>query len=609
MTLIAKTLQTLANFTRFQGKENFMEFMNDFLEKEASTMKQYLKEISSPLSKDQCYSKFDDYIDVCKNLSILHTLFTESLTKVAPLSQRMERLQRILDGISSHLSQPVTSMPPYSRQASMPIPSASVVTVNGHRNNVVEVERPGFQSLQRNVFRFNDPTVASVTVVSGSGNGTLHLHGGGAEGSASPKASTLPRNAHLMAPPVANTNGNLSAPGRRTAIDLTTNDDYVMFSALNQSADGGASGPNPPSRPAASANHYGSTFNVKNGGMAKYERVLGLQPQNKPTAASVAAAANANLDEFIDSLQYVDESPDANSGGEGDNNTQGSQVSISQLSTVASSGYQSFATYSQSSSPVDPTISSSGQEATNNGGHRSASFRQTSVSTSPTNPSTATSPNNNNNNEHSSAAIAFTNPIYNLRTKATTPLPRSYATAYGYESVLNRTPSCEDVHQAVMSVAPRVTLISNGGGCGSSSSPNNNSLSSGTMSRPRISSSSSDSASCLTTPPHERRLFISTAPRTNPRCVYPSPVPSQHQVSPVESNNAADSQYVALRRKGRKSSVSSTQNSRSRLYDSSSSDSDYDQLPSTRFRDRNVKRGSRIALDRFSNPKSLDEVS
>ena len=59
-----------------------MEFMNDFLEKEAVPMKQFLKDISSPLSKEQCYSKFDDYIDVCKNLSILYTLLSESLTKV-----------------------------------------------------------------------------------------------------------------------------------------------------------------------------------------------------------------------------------------------------------------------------------------------------------------------------------------------------------------------------------------------------------------------------------------------------------------------------------------------------------------------------------------------
>jgi len=44
--LVAKTLQTLANFTRFQGKENFMEFMNDFLEREAASMKSFLKIIS-----------------------------------------------------------------------------------------------------------------------------------------------------------------------------------------------------------------------------------------------------------------------------------------------------------------------------------------------------------------------------------------------------------------------------------------------------------------------------------------------------------------------------------------------------------------------------------
>ena len=58
----------------------------------------------------------------------------------------------------------------------------------------------------------------------------------------------------------------------------------LQWNSANQS--GGASGPNPPSRPAASvsANHYSSTFNVKYRRMAKYERVLGLQSQNRPTA-------------------------------------------------------------------------------------------------------------------------------------------------------------------------------------------------------------------------------------------------------------------------------------------------------------------------------------
>lgn len=46
LTLVAKTLQTLANFTRFQGKEAFMEFLNDFLEQEAPNMKIFLRAIS-----------------------------------------------------------------------------------------------------------------------------------------------------------------------------------------------------------------------------------------------------------------------------------------------------------------------------------------------------------------------------------------------------------------------------------------------------------------------------------------------------------------------------------------------------------------------------------
>ena len=100
LTLVAKTLQTLANFTRFQGKENFMEFMNDFLEKEALPMKQLLKDISSPLSKEQCYSKFDDYIDVCKNLSILYTLLSESLTKVTLTLHLVAQFDEIFTGLA-----------------------------------------------------------------------------------------------------------------------------------------------------------------------------------------------------------------------------------------------------------------------------------------------------------------------------------------------------------------------------------------------------------------------------------------------------------------------------------------------------------------------------
>lgn len=92
-----------------------------------------------------------------------------------------------------------------------------------------------FQSLQRNVFRFNDPTAASrasqvpLTPPMNT-NGRHHVADIADAASVETKAATLPRNAQLMAPPAS------AAPGRRTAIDLSTNDDYVMFSALSQSA-------------------------------------------------------------------------------------------------------------------------------------------------------------------------------------------------------------------------------------------------------------------------------------------------------------------------------------------------------------------------------------
>jgi RAS protein activator-like 2 len=73
------------------------------------------------------------------------------------------------------------------------------------------------------------------------------------------------------------------------------------------------------------------------------------QPNNNYNIAKTnnQASANGNLDELSDLLRYADDEVSESKS------QKGSQISISQLSNVASSGYQSFAAYSQSSSPVD----------------------------------------------------------------------------------------------------------------------------------------------------------------------------------------------------------------------------------------------------------------
>lgn len=83
LTLIAKTLQTLANFTKFSGKENFMEFMNVFITEKTDEMQKYLEEISEPpklSEKVQTASNqdIDNEIDFGKELSCLHLYLEES---------------------------------------------------------------------------------------------------------------------------------------------------------------------------------------------------------------------------------------------------------------------------------------------------------------------------------------------------------------------------------------------------------------------------------------------------------------------------------------------------------------------------------------------------
>ncbi|VDM95381.1 unnamed protein product [Thelazia callipaeda] len=84
LTLIAKTLQTLANFTKFGGKEHYMDFMNDFVEREWDNMHKFLMKISSmPINSDVNSGEngWNISVDIGKEVSLLYSYLDELWTQ------------------------------------------------------------------------------------------------------------------------------------------------------------------------------------------------------------------------------------------------------------------------------------------------------------------------------------------------------------------------------------------------------------------------------------------------------------------------------------------------------------------------------------------------
>ena len=107
LTLIAKTLQTLANFTRYEGKENSMEFLNPLLEEESSAMRTFLRQISSPLAEDGWIPNLSipvEKSELGRHLSCLHTILSENISTLS--TTKAARLRQLLDGINAILNRP-----------------------------------------------------------------------------------------------------------------------------------------------------------------------------------------------------------------------------------------------------------------------------------------------------------------------------------------------------------------------------------------------------------------------------------------------------------------------------------------------------------------------
>ena len=606
LTLIAKTLQTLANFTMFQGKENYMEFLNEFIRNKQPEMKVFLNQISSGIGHDHRGSEFDGDIDLGSHLSMLHVLLREALNnrsnstnqnKKNPDHQHyVDQLKYILDDLDYKMNQPNVDIMHRLSSCSNGVTNLNSATTIEQKK--AEEHRGIYQSLQRNIFRYNDPTITNNYHQSNGVTDYQAINGCQMDTPQTPRSSTLPRTSYLV------------GSARKPARDLGTADDYVLISALEP--DDRQRAPHPivhsyshshiatgthPGAPVTPLHNHHQHFHNHHASWFHNRPGANMHPHGHGHKQSIHNGSITNGDDHLD---VSHEENDRNSSGDQETNMKGSQTSISQLSNVASSGYQSFA-YSQSSSPVDPVINHHDSNNNNPSNNNSNTSDHNHLIHTNSNSSNSRSESISTSIPSHVSPLAFNNPMYHLHTTSSPqPVPHSHHIHNHHISQSNQ-----------QQQSPVSSSLSSAHSVEDLPLRSNGSFSSSRCPQRAQSTSSEGSTSLTCTPPAEHRYppFKSGAPRTNPHCIPPTWGHSHNLPGNTPDHHHSTSDLLSSQcrrtKNARRQSAELANNRRLQRQCESDSSSD-DQMPQPQTR-RHAR--SHVNHHRGSDTKTLEEVT